>query len=153
MARHSTARRSRQCRGAWRPAALAGVDVTVIIAGLCTQALVRSFDYAYGPEGTGWELISAVAPPTVWAVALTAGALLLGTGAVWARHRLVWWGHGVLAILYVLLLVGVGVSAATRQHFEGVRAAAVLIAPVLLHGLLWLRTGQRPSPLDRDGVV
>ena len=137
----------------WRPARLVHGDIIALTATLAAQASLRAYDYGTGHEGDGaarsLALVERAAPLWVWALVFAAGDVCLVAGMVRRSHMLVWAGHMSLAIAYVVLCVGILIPTLTVPWGDGIRAASVLLTPMILHWMFSLRMGPRPIQPDR----
>jgi len=130
----------------WRPARLVHGDIIALTATLVAQASIRAYDYGTGADGTGRSLalVERAAPLWVWALIFAAGDLCLIAGMVRRCHMAVWAGHVSLAIAYLVLTVGILIPTLVVPWADGIRAASVLLTPMILHWIFSLRMGPRP---------
>ena len=132
--------------GSWEPGRFHLSDALLLKVTLVLMAFARGFDYITPPSRVTevTETMMLAFPLTVWGGAFLALAVVLGVGLALRIHFLVWLGHGLLAAAYVAVFVSLASVYLQREMFEGIRSATVVLAPLVLHGLLSLRTGWRP---------
>jgi len=71
----------------------------------------------------------------------------LALGVALRRHIIVWLGHALLGLTYLILLVGILLPVlAAGYPWDNIRFGSTLLTPMLLHLILALRTGPRPLP-------
>jgi hypothetical protein len=143
-----------QAPARWKPARLRRFDLVVITLGLWLTATIRGLDYITGddsgarppkPGQTNVLVgIEAAFPLWMWGVIILTGTALLGVGVIRSWHAYVWWGHVILAAVYLALTVGLLPGYLGREWFDGIRGASGLILPTVLHSLIWWRMGRRP---------
>ena len=132
--------------GSWEPGRFHLSDALVLKVTLVFMAFWRGFDYLIPPSEITQtiETMMLAFPLTVWGGAFLVLAAVLVVGLILRIHFLVWLGHGLLAAAYVAVFVSLASVYLQREMFEGIRSATVVLAPLVLHGLLSLRTGWRP---------
>lgn len=132
--------------GSWRPGQLGIRDSVTMTVVLILIAAVRGFDYVTPAVAhtAGVSAIEDALPLHVWGIAFLAPSLVLTVGASARVHRLVWLGHGGLAIIYCALAVGLGGEYLTHPWGAGIRSATGMAVPVYLHMTIAWRTGWTP---------
>lgn len=141
--------------GSWEPGRFHLSDALIIKVTLIAMALWRGIDYftpqVAGPTPVSESMASAF-PLEVWAVFVIVSGLILAFGLVTRMHFAVWLGHGLLAAFYATLFVSLLVVYVQRPLWDGIRSSTVILAPLVLHTLLSIRTGWRPPRwgLGRD---
>lgn len=132
--------------GSWEPGRFHLSDALVLKGTLVFMAFWRGFDYLTPPSEITQtiETMMLAFPLTVWGGAFLVLAAVLVVGLILRIHFLVWLGHGLLAAAYVAVFVSLLSVYMQREMWEGIRSATVVLAPLVLHGLLSLRTGWRP---------
>ena len=132
--------------GSWEPGRFHLSDALVLKGTLVFMAFWRGFDYITPPPALTpvTETMMLAFPLTVWGGAFLVLAAVLAVGLILRIHFLVWLGHGLLAAAYVAVFVSLSSVYLQREMWEGIRSATVVLAPLVLHGLLSLRTGWRP---------
>lgn len=138
--------------GSWEPGRFHLSDALVIKGTLVLMALARGFDYITPPSQVTevTETMMLAFPLTVWGGAFLALAAVLAVGLILRVHFLVWLGHGLLAAVYVAVFVSLSSVYLQREMWDGIRSAAVILSPLVLHGLLSFRTGWRPPDWGVD---
>lgn len=142
--------------GSWEPGRFHLSDALVIKATLIFMGLWRGFDYftpAVTAPSTVTETMQTAFPLEVWGILILAPTLALAAGLALRMHFAVWIGHGLLAVVYAGLVVSLMLVYIERPLFDGIRSATVLLAPLVLHALLCVRTGWRPPKWDLDDVA
>src|SRR5699024_8496280 len=132
--------------GSWEPGRFRLSDALVLKGTLVFMAFWRGFDYITPPIQVGpvTESMMLAFPLPVWGGAFMILAGMLAVGLILRIHFCVWLGHGLLAAAYVAVFVSLASVYLQREMWEGIRSATVVLAPLVLHGLLSLRTGWRP---------
>ena len=138
--------------GSWEPGRFNLSDAVVIKATLIFMAFLRGIDWLT-PTVTSsptpvTETMQTAFPLEIWALMIMAPATVLLIGLVLRIHFFVWLGHGLLAVTYMGLFTSLLLVYAQRPYFDGIRSATVLLAPLVLHTLLVVRTGWRPPRWD-----
>lgn len=134
-------------RGSWRPARMSGGDLLLITWTMIGMSLIRGGDYAIGDDGSGRSLIvvEMAAPLGIWAFVFIASGLTLTAGVVFRVHVLVYVGHWLLGVAYASVCAGIVLAVfAESPYLDGIRSAAVLALPTILHFMLAARTGRAP---------
>ena len=132
--------------GSWEPGRFRLSDALVIKVTLVVMALARGFDYMTPPTNPGpvTETMMLAFPLPVWGGAFLILAAMLAVGMILRIHFFVWLGHGLLAAAYVAVFVSLASVYLQREMWDGIRSATVVLAPLVLHGLLSVRTGWKP---------
>lgn len=142
----------RLTRGSWRQAQLLTMDITLIIYATIFMALARGYDYGTGREmgvngmrpSPALSLVERTAPLWLWSSAFLVGGVILLWGVLSRTHLVVWLGHAWLAWTYAILCVGIFIPTLGAPWVDGVRSAATLVLPALIHYQLSIRTGPKP---------
>ena len=132
--------------GSWRPGALGIRDSVSMTVVLIIIALVRGFDYLTPrvPRTAGTSAIEDALPLWGWGLLFAAPAAVLTLGVAFRVHRLVWIGHGVLAVIYLAVMVGTTGEYLTHTWASGIKGGFGLILPAYLHFTIAWRTGWTP---------
>ena len=136
--------------GTWAPAALISWDVIAIKTLLAVSAVLRAVDYGTG-SSTG--RIEQAGPAMLWVVLCATTGTLIAAGMLARVHWFVFTGHFIGAFTYAALAVGVLQESFVRSPPDGWRGGSALLILALLHGVLALRSGQRPIPLSSSAPV
>lgn len=142
--------------GSWEPGRFYLTDAILIKLTLIFVALWRGFDY-FTPTVTGpttvTETMQTAFPFEVWGALVLVPALTLAAGLALRIHFAVWIGHGILAVVYAALFVSLMLVYIDRPLFDGIRSATALLAPLMLHALLCVRTGWKPPRWETESDV
>lgn len=145
--------KSIMCRS-WQPASLKSWDITLLITVCVAQILVRALDYMISDTNPDpYRLVEEAFPIKLWGIFLVISAAVLILGWLVKSHIIVFVGHGLLAMFYTALFLGILLPAITELSFNGMRgmrSATTLMLPTVFNALLCLRTG--PVPLPSEGV-
>lgn len=138
--------------GSWEPGRIHLVDALTIKVVLIVTATIRGLDYMSPAVriGPAAEQMQVSFPLVVWGLMLVIPATILAFGLASRTHFAVWLGHGLLAIVYLCLMVAMGAEFVTRPWWDGIRSASGLLTPVALHALICARTGWRPPAWPRE---
>lgn len=133
--------------GSWEPGRFGLSDAVAIKVMLIVMAANRAVDY-FTPQATGpttvTEMMQTAFPLWGWGAMMIFPTLALATGLVTRTHFAVWLGHGLLAVIYLALVVSLGMVYIERPLFDGSRSMTALLAPLTLHAVLCYRTGWKP---------
>lgn len=132
--------------GSWRPGQLGIRDSVAMTVVLVVIALARGFDYLTPrvPRTAGTAAIEDALPLWAWGLAFAVPAVILGLGALARVHRLVWLGHGLLAVIYLAIAVGLTGEYLTHAWLSGIKGGIGMFLPVYLHTTIAWRTGWTP---------
>ena len=132
--------------GSWEPGRFHLSDALLLKGTLVFMAFWRGFDYITPPPALTpvTETMMLAFPLSVWGGAFLVLAAMLTAGLALRIHCLVWLGHGLLAAAYVAVFASLASVYLQREMFAGSRSATVIRAPLVLQGLLSVRTGWRP---------
>ena len=136
--------------GTWAPAALICWDVIAIKTLLAVSAVLRAVDYGTG-SSTG--RIEQAGPASLWVVLCATTGTLIAAGMLARVHWSVFTGHFLGAFTYAALAVGAMQRAFEQTPPDGWRGGSALLIIAFLHGVLALRSGQRPIPRSREAPV
>lgn len=143
--------KSIMCRS-WQPASFKFWDVTLLITVCVAQILVRALDYMISDTNPDpYRLVEEAFPIKLWAIFLVISAAVLILGWLVKSHIIVFVGHGLLAMFYTALFLGILLPAITELSFNGMRgmrSATTLMLPTVFNALLCLRTGPVPLPSE-----
>lgn len=143
--------------GSWEPGSFHLTDAITLKIVLIFMAANRAFDYftpAIVAPRTVTEVMKTAFPMWVWSLMILLPLAFLTVGLIARIHFLVWLGHGLLAVVYLALVVSLGLVYIDRPLFDGSRSATVLLAPLFLHGIICVRTGWKPPswPEEEKGA-
>lgn len=138
--------------GTWTPAALISWDVITIKTLLAVDAVLRTLDYGTG-SSTGPGRIEQAGPAMLWVVLCATIGTLIAAGMLARIHWSVFSGHFIGFFVYAALAVGALQRAFEMTPPDGWRGGSVLLIIAFLHGVLALRSGQRPIPRPRKAPV
>lgn len=144
-------------RGSYIQPAFTKGDVRLLILATLVQVSGRIYDYLTPPKVTSdissWnsalEMAEAVYPLRVWGTYFLIAALFLVVGLWQRRHVVVWLGHSLLTLGYVMLFLALLVPTVLYTPLDNYRTFTTLITPTILQGLLMLRTGPKPICITR----
>lgn len=143
--------------GSWEPGRFHLTDAITLKIVLIFMAANRAFDYftpTFVSPSTVTEVMQTAFPMWAWGCMILLPLFCLIIGLAARIHFMVWLGHGLLAVVYLALIVSLGLVYIDRPLFDGSRSATALLAPLVLHGMICVRTGWKPPswPEEEKGA-